>query len=376
MKAKMKNNDRVGASDTNDSSQSSAAGQHNDDLPNAHETAIALRQGAVIDDEAALLLSREKAVTLREDAVHLREELADARERDFFALETTQAASDNHMVVLQQANEHLVIATLEAQTLAQQVKLTTIQLESAMCVAEKANLAKSEFLSRMTHELRTPLNAILGFAQLLELGSPRPTPVQLVSINKILQAGWYLLELINEILDLATIESGKLPLSMAPMSLSEVLLDCRSMIEPQAKKSGIRIRFPPFEPPWFVNADRTRVKQILINLLSNAIKYNRTDGTVEVTCSANETQRMRISVQDTGDGLPPAKIAQLFQPFNRLGQEAKTAEGTGIGLAVSKRLIEAMGGEIGMESIVGVGSIFWIELKLACEPQLEADADW
>lgn len=360
--------DDIDASVANDPSQSSIAGPPNEQLREPGDATTIRTEDALIENEAALL-SRAKAVAVREDAVHLREAAVIVREREIRALETTQASPDNHMVVLQQANEHLVIATLDAQTLAQQLELTTVQLESAKRTAEKANLAKSEFLSRMSHELRTPLNAILGFAQLLESGMPHPTPIQLVNINKILQAGWYLLDLINEILDLATIESGKLPLSMAPILLSEVLQDCRSMIEPQAEKSGIRIRFPHVDLPCFVTADRTGVKQILINLLSNAIKYNRTNGTVDVTCTATEAQRIRISVQDTGEGLPPEKIAQLFQPFNRLGQEAKTAQGTGIGLAVSKRLVEAMGGEIDMESTVGVGSTFWIELDLVCEPQ-------
>jgi CheY-like chemotaxis protein len=133
--------------------------------------------------------------------------------------------------------------------------------------------------------------------------------------------------------------------------------------------------FPQFDSPYFVNADRTRVKQVLINLLSNAIKYNRAGGAVEVTCSANTVERIRISVQDTGEGLSPEKLAQLFQPFNRLGQEASAEEGTGIGLVVSKRLVELMGGEIGAESTVGVGSMFWIELNSAAALQLAAEAD-
>jgi PAS domain S-box-containing protein len=247
------------------------------------------------------------------------------------------------------------------------------ELESAKFVAEKANLAKSDFLSSMSHELRSPLNAILGFAQLMESGTPLPTPTQKDNIDQILQAGWYLLELINEILDLALIESGKLSLSLEPMSLSEVLLDCQAMIEPQAQKSGIRMSFPQLDETYFVHADRTRVKQVLINLLSNAIKYNRVGGIVEVTCDENESGRLRISVKDTGNGLSPEKLAQLFQPFNRLGQEASAEEGTGIGLVVSKRLAELMQGEIGAESSVGVGSIFWIELNQAVSPQLVLD---
>jgi len=263
----------------------------------------------------------------------------------------------------------------ERNRLDQALQETNVELESAKFAAEKANLAKSDFLSSMSHELRSPLNAILGFAQLMESGSPLPTPAQKDSLDQILQAGWYLLELINEILDLSLIESGKLSLSPESMSLAEVMNDCQAMIEPLAKKGGIRIRFPQFDSPYFVKADRTRVKQVLINLLSNAIKYNRAGGTVEVTCSANTAKRTRVSFQDSGEGLPPEKLAQLFQPFNRLGQEAGAEVGTGIGLVVSKRLIELMGGEIGAESAVGVGSLFWIELNSAPPPDLIVEAD-
>jgi len=147
------------------------------------------------------------------------------------------------------------------------------------------------------------------------------------------------------------------------------------MIEPQAKKCGIAVSFPELNNASFVHADRTRVKQVLINLLSNAIKYNRAEGAVEVTCSPSTEQRIRISVRDTGEGLSPEKLAQLFQPFNRLGQEAGAEEGTGIGLVVSKRLVEMMGGTIGAVSTVGTGSVFWIELNLAAAPQLAAGTD-
>jgi len=253
-------------------------------------------------------------------------------------------------------------------------KQVELELNNAMAVAEKANLAKSDFLSSMSHELRTPLSAILGFAQLMESGSPMPTPAQKRSIDQILQAGWYLLELINEILDLALIESGKLSLSLEPISLAEVMQECQAMIEPQAKKRGIGVVFPQFEVPCYVKADRTRVKQVLINLLSNAIKYNKAGGTVDVNIVRNAPGRIRICVEDTGEGLSAEKLDQLFQPFNRLGQEANVEEGTGIGLVVAKRLIEWMGGSIGVESAVGKGSVFWIEMNLTTEPQTAGDA--
>jgi PAS domain S-box-containing protein len=258
----------------------------------------------------------------------------------------------------------------ERKLLDQALQETNAELQSAKSAAEKANLAKSDFLSSMSHELRSPLNAILGFAQLIESGSPTPSPSQKSSVEQILLAGWYLLELINEILDLSLIESGKLVLSLEPVSLAEVLAECQAMTEPQAHKSGIQVTFPRFETACFVNADRTRTKQVLINLLSNAIKYNRTDGTVDVRCRATENQRLRIEVHDSGRGLAPEQLAQMFQPFNRLGQEAGIEEGTGIGLVVSKRLVELMRGEIGVESRVNVGSVFWIELDSTTDSPL------
>jgi signal transduction histidine kinase/AmiR/NasT family two-component response regulator len=248
-------------------------------------------------------------------------------------------------------------------------KQVELKLNNAMAVAEKASVAKSDFLSSMSHELRTPLSAILGFAQLIESGSPAPTISQKRSVDQILKAGWYLLDLINEILDLALIESGKLSLSVEPSSLSAVMHECQAMIEPQAQKRAVDVTFPQFADPYFVKADRTRVKQVLINLLSNAIKYNKVGGAVVVNCIVTTPGRVRVCVTDTGAGLSPEKLSQLFQPFNRLGQEANAEEGTGIGLVVCKRLIELMGGVIGVESTVGKGSVFWIELNMTAKPQ-------
>ena len=248
----------------------------------------------------------------------------------------------------------------------------TLELEKAKAIAEKANQAKSDFLSSMSHELRSPLNAILGFAQLMESDLPPPSPEAKASIDQILHAGWYLLELINEILDLAVIESGRLSLSLEAVSLSHILFECHAMIEPQAQRRGITMTFPEFDSPCFIKADHTRVKQVIINLLSNAIKYNQVGGTVDVACTRTPAGHIRISVSDTGAGLSPENLSQLFQPFNRLGQEAGGEEGTGIGLVVSKRLIELMEGMIGVESTVGTGSTFWIDLAAAPAPWLDA----
>ncbi|OYO31940.1 PAS domain-containing hybrid sensor histidine kinase/response regulator [Janthinobacterium sp. PC23-8] len=246
----------------------------------------------------------------------------------------------------------------------------SVELENARAQADKANRAKSDFLSSMSHELRTPLNAVLGFAQLMASDTPPPSASQQRSLDQILNGGWYLLRLINEILDLSMIESGRVAMSREAMALTEVLRDCRAMITPQAQKRHITLSFPSLAQPFYVHADLTRVKQVVINLLSNAIKYNRTGGSVQVECRLHG-DRVRLSVRDTGNGLSAEQLQQLFQPFNRLGQEAGTEEGTGIGLVVTKQLVELMGGTLGVESEVGVGTMFWIELAASSAPELQ-----
>jgi len=250
------------------------------------------------------------------------------------------------------------------------------RLQDAMAAAEKANRAKSEFLSSMSHELRTPLNSILGYAQLMESATPPPTASQLRDLERILKAGWYLLELINEILDLSLIESGKAMLTLEPVPMAEVMLECRAMIEPQAQQRGVALSFPECGFRHCILADRIRVKQVLINLLFNAVKYNRPGGSVVVECNVAAPDSIRISVRDTGAGLAPEQLAQLFQSFNRLGRETGAEEGTGIGLVVSKRLVELMGGRIGVDSSVGAGSTFWIELpRASAVPPVAREAD-
>jgi PAS domain S-box-containing protein len=245
-----------------------------------------------------------------------------------------------------------------------------VELENAMLVAEKANLAKSEFLSSMSHELRNPLTAILGFAQLMETELPAPSDAQMESIAQILRAGWHLLTLINEILDLAKVESRQMSMSEETVSLADMMRECQGMMEPQAQQRGIKLTFPEFHIPCYIRADSTRLKQVIINLLSNAIKYNRPNGMIVVSYAVNNKKHTRISVTDTGMGLSPEKVDQLFQPFNRLGRETSGVEGTGIGLVVVKRLVELMGGVIGVESTSGVGSVFWFELLSAAVPHV------
>jgi signal transduction histidine kinase len=255
-------------------------------------------------------------------------------------------------------------AKLESQLRAHAAEMDVLNkdLELARQQAERANQEKSTFLSHMSHELRTPLNAILGFAQILTSDKlPSTADEKQAFARHILQAGRHLLTLINEVLDLAKIESGAMTLSLEPVALARVFQECHTMIQPLATRRGIELRFPA-RAPAHVLADRTRLKQVLINLLSNAVKYNRERGTVALDCVAAPAGRVRIAVRDTGAGLTPAQLELIFQPFNRLGQEGSNEEGTGIGLALTKRLMEAMRGQIGVASMVGVGSTFWVEL--------------
>ena len=235
---------------------------------------------------------------------------------------------------------------------------------------ERANLAKDRFLASMSHELRTPLNAILGFAQLMTNDSlPVTLPQRKEFTTCILRAGQHLLTLINEILDLAKVESDTLTLSVEPVEISEVLEETRAMIEPLGNQRGIRMIFPK-KAVFHVLADRTRLKQVILNLCSNAIKYNREMGAMVVDCAALGPDRVRMTVQDTGPGLRPDQLDGLFQSFNRLGQEGGAEEGSGIGLVVTKRLVELMGGAIGVTSAVGTGSVFWVELKATPPPYI------
>ena len=268
--------------------------------------------------------------------------------------------------MLQSLAQQTGVALINARLQADERAAAAAALE-AKREADRANTAKSEFLSRMSHELRTPLNAILGFGQLLQFDDLAEEQAE--SVDHILRAGQHLLALINEVLDLARIESGHLALSPEAVGVFEVIKDTVDLIGPLATERALRIDAPsPSKCAWTVEADRQRLKQVLLNLASNAVKYNRHGGSISLTCHAGDDGRVRIAVTDTGPGIPADKLPRLFTQFDRLGAEHSEVQGTGIGLVLAKRLAEAMGGALTVASVEGQGTTFTLELSLAMEP--------
>jgi signal transduction histidine kinase/ActR/RegA family two-component response regulator len=277
-------------------------------------------------------------------------------------------------VHLKQAGSEQQKVTEQLRTRAQQIEAEVFQRSKELQAANRqlrdANAAKNEFLSRVSHELRTPLNAILGFAQLLDL--EKLSADQHESVHQILRGGRHLLDLINEVLDISRIETGNLSVSLAPVAVDEVLAETSNLISPLAADREIEIAsLPLLASPRYVRADRQRLEQVLLNLAANAVKYNRWGGTVAFSCEATDGDRVRIGVADTGPGIAPENLERLFTPFDRLGAERTDIEGTGMGLTLSRRLIELMGGTLTVDSALGQGTTFVIEVEAAKRPARE-----
>ncbi len=314
-------------------------------------------QAAVHPDDRTQVRESEKQAeqTGRHDVVH-RIVRPDGTVRHVHEL--AQAETD--------AAGHLLRLTGTVQDITERV-----EAEQALIIArdeaDRANQAKSAFLSSMSHELRTPMNAILGFGQLMEYDEELSDEHK-DNVREILKAGHHLLELINEVLDLAKVESGHIDLSLEPVEVCPIVEECLNLVSPLADRRDIQFSHSGLKGAA-VRADRMRLRQVLINLLSNAIKYNREGGSVRLDVRSEGADRLRILVTDTGQGIPAARLTELFQPFNRLDAENSGIEGTGIGLTITRRIVEMMGGTVDVESEVGVGSTFWIELPLESLPE-------
>jgi PAS domain S-box-containing protein len=316
-------------------------------------------------EEAEFFTSKDREVLAGGRLVDIPEERIQTREEGERFLHTRKIPildADGHPVYLLGISEDITDR-----------RMADAQIRESKEVAERANRAKDEFLSRMSHELRTPLNAVLGFAQILEIEDP--TPDQRESIRQILAAGRHLLGLIDEVLDVSRIATGRLSLSSEPVSVTDALTEAADLIRPLAVGRGIRLRIDDADG-LHVLADRQRLKQVLLNLLSNGVKYNREGGDILVTWAHVTPDRLAIRVADTGLGIAAEAMARLFDPFDRLGAETSGVEGTGLGLALSKGLIEAMGGTVKAESEVGAGSAFTIELLLAEPPVDRFEREW
>ena len=278
------------------------------------------------------------------------------------------------VTMLRDANDqpHSLLAIVEDITNRMQLR----EVERARDQAEAANLAKNEFLSRMSHELRTPLNAILGFAQLLSTDTRQPLPTpQRAMVDDIQRAGWHLLDMINDVLDLSRIEAGTIRLSIEPVRLRPIVEECLSMLAREAREHDVHIETQFAAGVEFVLGDQLRLKQIVTNLLSNAIKYNRRQGRIQIHIAPLSDNHVVLSITDSGLGMSRAQLDQLFQPFNRLGREQGAAQGTGIGLVITRMLVELLGGQLQVSSEPGQGSRFEITLRTVAQAPVKASAE-
>jgi PAS domain S-box-containing protein len=315
--------------------------------------------GEAVQDEYRLMHRNGRAVWIREEAVVIRDEHGRPAFSQGVWLDITERKRREEEI-------HTLNAELEARVAERtgQLEAVNLDLTRAKEEAERANQAKSEFLSRMSHELRTPLNAVLGFAQLLELTTLSQEHAD--SVDQIIKGGRHLLGLINELLDIGRIETGRLTLNMRSVELSEVIESAAELVHPVAAARRVEVRVDRRGiGDRVVLADRERLQQVLLNLLSNAVKYNRDGGVVDIACAPVAPGRIEVTVADTGRGIAPEKMDRLFTPFERLGAEQTRVEGTGLGLALARRLTEAMGGTIRAESAPGKGSTFLVELAEA-----------
>ncbi len=258
-----------------------------------------------------------------------------------------------------------------------ELQRANLELQQAREEAERGNRAKSQFLSRMSHELRTPLNAVLGFAQVLEQDRTEPlTERQLRYLRQILNGGYHLLELVDEALDLSRIEAGRIELHLGGVEPASVIEDCLAMTEPMADDAEVEQRWRQGPGvPDSLRTDERRLRQVLLNLVGNAVRYNRPGGWVEVTVEANEPGWVRFRVADSGRGIDPARQYEIFEPFNRLGLDGEEAAGRGLGLFVSSRLVERMGGELKCWSREGEGAVFWFDLPVTGPARTEGGED-